>query len=185
LTQPDPVGNGFCNVPSTSVLCKLVLVNQQLQEETTMNKFSMRTLPAALAVTAALAFAAHAQVRTGVNSNISADVRANAGSGASVNSNTSTNASVNSDGTVKRAVKRTGNAVQRTGDKVEGAVGNAADATRDGAYRAKNAVGGVASKADNAIQRNLPGSNNGPTSQVNVQGSGNVSAGGGVQRPPQ
>ena len=61
--------------------------------------------------------------------------------------NSSTNASVNSDGTVKRAVKRTGNAVQRTGNKVEGAVDNAADATRSGAYRAKNAVGGVAARA--------------------------------------
>lgn len=156
-----------------------------------MNKFSMRILPAAVALTATLAFAAHAQdgVRIGTNSNISADVRANASaggssSGASVNSNT--NASVNNDGTVKRAVKRTGNAVQRTGNKVEGAVGNAADATRSGAYRAKNAVGGVAARADNAIQRNLPGNNNaGPAPQVNVQGSGNVSAGGGVARPPQ
>lgn len=157
-----------------------------------MNKFSMRSIPALVALSATLAFAAHAQdgVRIGTNSNISADVRANAGSGASVNSNTTVNtnasASANSDGTVKRAVKRTGNAVQRTGNKVEGAVGNAADATRSGAYRAKNAVGGAAARADNAIQRNLPGNNNaGPAPQVNVQGSGNVSAGGGVQRPPQ
>jgi len=165
--------------------CKL-LGSRQFQQESTMNKFSMRALPAAVALAATLSFAAHAQVgvRTGTNSNIGADVRANAGSGASVNSNT--NASVNTDGTVKRAAKRTGNAVQRTGNKVEGAVGNAADATRDGAYRAKNAVGGVAAKADNAIQRNLPGNNNaGPAPQVNVQGSGNVSAGGGVARPPQ
>jgi hypothetical protein len=157
-----------------------------------MNKFSIRAIPAAVALTATLAFAAHAQVgvRTGTNTNISADVRANAGSGASVNSNTNasvnTNASANSDGTVKRAVRKTGNAVQRTGNKVEGAVGNAADATRDGSYRAKNAVGGVAARADGAIQRNLPGNNNaGAPPQVNVQGSGNVSAGGGVQRPPQ
>lgn len=159
-----------------------------------MNKFSMRSLPVAVALTATLAFVAHAHdgVRIGANSNISADVRANAGAGTagtagtSVNSNTHTNASVNSDGTVTRAVKRTGNAVQRTGNKVEGAVGDAADATRSGAYRAKNAVGGVAARADNAIQRNLPGNSNaGPAPQVNVQGSGNVSAGGGVARPPQ
>jgi hypothetical protein len=174
----------------TSVPCKLVSVIHQLQEETIMNKFSLRVIPAAVALTATLAFAAHAQVgvRTGTNSNISADVRANAGSGASVNTNANVNAntSANSDGTVKRAVKKTGNAVQRTGNKVEGAVGNAADATRDGSYRAKNAVGGVAARADSAIQRNLPGNNNaGPAPQVNVQGSGNVSAGGGVARPPQ
>jgi hypothetical protein len=158
----------------------------EFNKESTMNKFSMRALPAALALMATLAFNAHAQdgVRTGVNSNISADVRANAGTGASVNS--STNASVKSDGAVKRAAKRTGNAVQRTGNKVENAVGNAADATRDGAYRAKDAVGGVAAKADSAIQRNLPGNNNaGPAPTVNVQGSGNLSAGTGVARPPQ
>lgn len=155
-----------------------------------MNKFSTRSLPAAVALAATLAFAAHAQdgVRIGANSNISADVRANASNasngGASVSTNT--NASVNSDSTVKRAAKRTGNAVQRTGNKVEGAVGDAADATRSGAYRAKNAVGGAAARADNAIQRNLPGNNNaGAAPQVNVQGSGNVSAGGGVARPPQ
>ena len=152
-----------------------------------MNKFSTRSLPAAVALAATLAFAAHAQdgVRIGANSNISADVRANASNGgASVNTNT--NASVNSDSTVKRAAKRTGNAVQRTGNKVEGAVGDAADATRSGAYRAKNAVGGAAARADNAIQRNLPANNNaGAAPQVNVQGSGNVSAGGGVQRPSQ
>lgn len=152
-----------------------------------MTKFSTRSLPAAVALAATLAFAAHAQdgVRIGANSNISADVRANASNGgASVNTNT--NASVNSDSPVKRAAKRTGNAVQRTGNKVEGAVGDAADATRSGAYRAKNAVGGAAARADNAIQRNLPANNNaGAAPQVNVQGSGNVSAGGGVQRPPQ
>lgn len=158
-----------------------------------MNKFTTRSLPAAVALAATLAFAAHAQdgVRLGTNSNISADVRANASNGgvsatSNTNATVNTNASTNSDNAVKRTAKRTGNAVQRTGNKVEGAVGNAADATRSGAYRAKNAVGGAAARADSAIQRNLPGNNNAaPAPQVNVQGSGNVSAGGGVQRPPQ
>lgn len=154
-----------------------------------MNKFSMRSLPAAMALSATLIFAAHAQVsvgtdlgvRTGVNTNIGNDVRANAGTSVSVSADTNTNttantnATVSSDGTVTRAIKRSGNAVKRTGSKVTGAVGTAADATKTGAYRAKNAVSDVAAKADRGIQKRLPASNAGATGQVNVQGSGDVS----------
>ncbi|GAB3481936.1 hypothetical protein GCM10011496_07170 [Polaromonas eurypsychrophila] len=124
-------------------------------------------------------------MRTGVNANIGSDVRSNANMGGSVSSNTNanTNATVNSDSTAKRAVKRTGNAVQRTGNKFEGAVNNAAGATRSGAYRAKNAVSGVAARADRGIQNNLPASNAGAAGRVNVQGSGNTS--GQITPPPQ
>lgn len=147
-----------------------------------MNKFSMRSLPAAMALSVTLVFAAHAQVsvgagvgvRTGANANIDSDARANANMGASNSSasaSSNTSATVNSDGTVKRAAKRTGHAIQRTGKNVQGAVGDAADATKSGVYRAKDAVGDVAARANRSIQNNLP-ANTGASGQVNVQGSG-------------
>lgn len=160
-----------------------------------MNKFSMRSIPAAVALTAVMTFVAHAQmgggVRDGVNSNIGNDVRTNAntsvtagmGTGASVSSHTPTRVQAN-DGAVTRAAKRTGNAVQRTGNRVGVAADKAAGATRSGAYRAKNAVSNTAARADRGIQNNLPGSRNaGPAAEVGVQGSGNVS--GQIARPPQ
>jgi hypothetical protein len=153
-----------------------------------MKKFALRTLPAAVAMTAVLAFSAQAQVHSGVNSNIDNDARVRAGvsADASVQGRSSGQATVNStDGTVTRAVKRTGNAVKRTGNRVGDVADTAADATRDGAYRAKGAVGNVAEKANRGIQNNLPARNAGPSGTVNVEGSGNLSTGAGVARPPQ
>lgn len=148
-----------------------------------MNKFSMRVLPVAVALSATLAFTAQAQmgggVRDGTNSQIDSDARAHAM--ATVNGNTpaQTPVAAQSSSGVKGTVSRTAN-------RVEGAMGKAADATKRTAKRAGNAVGNsvgsVAERADRGIQNALPGKSAGSAS-VNMQGSGNTA--GQVARPPQ
>jgi hypothetical protein len=150
-----------------------------------MNKFSMRSLPAALALTAALAtlaVAAHAQVgvRTGTNGNIDSDTRMKAENAAHGSSSTSASAPAQaaapaSGGGVKGALSRTGH-------KAENLLERGADATKRGVKRAESAVGNVASKADRGIQGALP-ANAAGKAPVNVQGTG--SGAGQISPPPQ
>ncbi|MDW5441268.1 hypothetical protein [Polaromonas sp. SM01] len=152
-----------------------------------MNKFSMRVLPVAVALSATLAFAAQAQmgggVRDGTNSQIDSDARAHAM--ATVNGSTSAQTPVAAQSS--SGVKGT---VSRTANRVEGAMGKAADATKRTAKRTAkragsavgNSVGSVAERADRGIQNALPAKSAGSAS-VNMQGSGNTA--GQVARPPQ
>ncbi|MGC1173946.1 hypothetical protein [Polaromonas sp.] len=157
-----------------------------------MNKFSMRSIPAAAALVATLAFSAHAQVgvgvdtgvRTGVNTNIGSDVRANAGVGVNAEASSmgtatrsNSSAGVNTDTRVGAQTSGSGvkGTVSRAANKTENAVERGARATQRGAGKAVDAVGNVARRADRRIKNALPADAQG-SGQVNVQGSGNVEA---------
>ena len=163
-----------------------------------MNKFSFRSISAAAALVALVAAPVYAQssvgVRTGVNANISSDVRANAMGGgnastsseADIASRTNRNAAVSASSSNRADARVSGDgvrgAVSRTGDRVEGAVKRGANATRRTANRAADSVGNVASRADRRIQGALPaGSGARAGGQANVQGSG--TAGGLITAP--
>ncbi|MEO8024097.1 hypothetical protein [Polaromonas sp.] len=155
-----------------------------------MNKFSMRSIPAAAALVVTLAFSAHAQVsvdtgvRTGVNTNIGSDVRANAGVGVNAEASSmgtatrsGSSAGVNSDTRVGAQTSGSGvkGTVSRAANKTENAVERGAHAAQRGAGKAVNSVGNVARRADRRIKNALP-ANAGGSGQVNVQGSGNLEA---------
>ncbi len=127
-----------------------------------MNKFSMKSIPAAVALTAALAFSAHAQntgVRVGANTNISSDVRANAtGGGASVGTNANVNTSTNTSVDNSNAPGVRG-AAARTGDRVGNAIGRAGNAVGSATERVtrapRNAIKSGAARADRGINKGL------------------------------
>lgn len=172
----------------------------ELFKELEVNKFSMRSISAAAALTAMLAMTAQAQVslgtgldvgvRTGVNVNIDSDVRANALGGVhgassadgnmAARSNNSTAIEASSNSRADARVSGNGGVkgtVSRTGDRVEGAVERGASATKRTANRVVDSVSGVARRADRRIQGALPASARG-NGQVNVQGGASGELGG-------
>ncbi|MBA3594121.1 MAG: hypothetical protein M3Q12_05100 [Pseudomonadota bacterium] len=141
-----------------------------------MNKFSIRAISAAALLGAALAGAAFAQdgVRTGPNTNIGADVRANAAGGVT-NSADKQGAAVNADTNTRAGVQASDpgvrGAVARTGDRVGSAVKRGTNATTKAGYRAKNSVDGVARRADRRIQNALPNGSTSAGGSASAQGS--------------
>ncbi|WP_372825092.1 hypothetical protein [Polaromonas sp.] len=138
-----------------------------------MNKFSIESISAAAALTAMLAFSAHAQVglgadvgvRTGVNSNIGSDVRANASasvsgstytSGMATRNNTSVDANTGASANGQASGGGVRGAVGRTANRAENAMVRGAHATSRAAGRSMDAEGYVARRADARIQNALP-----------------------------
>ena len=147
-------------------------------KELNMRKFSIQSLPAALALSAVLVatpFAVHAQlgvgagqglgvgvgVRDGVNANIDADVR----SKADVNGNTDSNANTGANATVDTNMQGSSNA--------RGNVDRAANQSQRAAKRGANATGNTVNRVDSGIQNTAPGGLTGEAA-ANVQGSGTV-----------